>query len=933
MLALVVGVLLAVPSPVSSADSLDACLERAPAETPPPITWGGRVQEMWGKNPPVSPDSVRSYLSQVRSARSCLLSLDPTQIERPYFSDIMHTYFVETALLASLRRFSDAFETFDDAYAYLDSDPPVPATNKGRAEWPSEFHQNQGYLNYILGNLSSSIDHYLQAYQKTPETNFQQRVQHLVDVGILHQRTQDYSSARHFYQRAESLFREGGLQPDTHTSLRVRLLSVRGDLLLEQTLSDDYRRQRLKKARRLHEKALALATPGTDRYARTAISLSENLGYLQRFEEAYRRNEEVRAHARETDDTRLAAFSLLKLGVLHVQTDRWAQADSVLHRALTLADELSDLDYQRRVLRTLGRLHEMQENWAQAERYYRNGIRVVEKYRESLTASQWSMTAFAQWREVHRGLTRTLLAQGQPRGAFRALERSRARHLRDLRTQARVSSQLSSAKRVRLDSLTRALADVRNRLGTSDLTDDAEATLRNRETRLMATRQQLLDLDSVATDPSIDALSRTLAQQDRALVSYFLDDPWPVFDRSPRSVAFVLTPDSLRTVSLHGLTQDSVQARVEAVSPLFASSGKPHRANAMHFDLRPLHQLHDAVYAPVADDLSGERPLTVIPDGPLFHLPFSMLVMSMPEGRFAPAAARYVLHDRPTSYELAASLVSEGTQPPAEERSSAEMVAYGVSTFDTLRTVPSTLRTALPEAVSDSSLALPPLPGVRRELRALQATVPGARTLLNEKATEAHFRRSVQSAGVLHIASHAFVNASSPLQNALLLHPDSTSTAPSDGVLFLHELQGRRARLPMVVLSGCSTASGTLRGGEGMEGLQYAFRAMGAQSTVSTLWPVSDEASVEIMDAFYRHLQDGHPKDVSLRRAQLAFLEAHPDKASPFFWAPPVLYGAPPSFPLGEPLVPGWVWWGLAGVLLVVVVGGWTLARSSERWS
>jgi CHAT domain-containing protein len=316
-----------------------------------------------------------------------------------------------------------------------------------------------------------------------------------------------------------------------------------------------------------------------------------------------------------------------------------------------------------------------------------------------------------------------------------------------------------------------------------------------------------------------------------------------------------------------------------------------------------------------------------------------MLVRSMPGGRFAPAEARFVLHDRPTAMELASSLVADTTGQAHDWTTfDPQMAAYGVSNFDTLRTVPPSLRTAHPGAAPGSTMTLPSLPGVRDELRALQSTVPRARVRLDGQATERRLRRSIRNAGVLHVASHAFVNDASPLQNAILLRPDSreggTPARPgagsSDGVLFLHELQGQRAQIPMVVLSGCSTGAGTLRGGEGMEGLQYAFRAMGAQSTVSTLWPVADRASVDLMRSFYHNLQDGDPKDVALREAQLAYLEDHPKKASPFFWAPPVLYGSPASLPLdGPPLAP-WVWWGL-GVIVVVGIGGggWVLHRSS----
>jgi CHAT domain-containing protein len=210
---------------------------------------------------------------------------------------------------------------------------------------------------------------------------------------------------------------------------------------------------------------------------------------------------------------------------------------------------------------------------------------------------------------------------------------------------------------------------------------------------------------------------------------------------------------------------------------------------------------------------------------------------------------------------------------------------------------------------------------VQRELRTLQSTIPDARVALNEAATESEVCRSLQTAGVLHVASHAFVDAASPLRNAILLRPDSSDRTASDGILFLHELQAQRTRIPLVVLSGCNTASGTLRGGEGMEGLQYAFRAVGAQSTVSTLWPVADQASVELMNAFYKNLRDGHLKDVALRQAQLRFLRESPERASPFFWAPPVLYGSPAPLPLGGPLVPAWAWW-LLGVLGLLLAGG-----------
>lgn len=76
------------------------------------------------------------------------------------------------------------------------------------------------------------------------------------------------------------------------------------------------------------------------------------------------------------------AYTLSETG-----TERRHRTDSALTQSLEMADAMNDFDYQRRILHALGRLHEMHGERGPAEAYYRRGIRVVEKYRESLMAS------------------------------------------------------------------------------------------------------------------------------------------------------------------------------------------------------------------------------------------------------------------------------------------------------------------------------------------------------------------------------------------------------------------------------------------------------------------------------------------------------------------------------------------------------------------
>lgn len=935
MIALLLGVLLVVPAP-DTTDNLDACLSMGPDRVPPPITTLDEAQQLWLDDESVSRDTLRAHLSRIQNARQCFLRLDPSAIAHSYTHNILETYEAEAELHAALRQFPQAFGAYEDGLSYLQSDVSRNSADyeSTQADFVHFFYQQKGYLHYLLGNLSASIEQYLHAIEAASTPS--EQIDHLISVGVVLQNTQDYRSARHYYRRAQRRVQTEDLPAEQQTDLLAYVYQVQADLLLEQTLNTEFDRGALKRARTLARKGRRLAEPGTERYAVTSALLSESLGYLENFDAAYRLNDQVRRYARAEGDARLLTSSLLKLGVLHLQTGRWEQAGSSLHRALTQAEALGDLDDQRRILRALGRLHELQNNWPEAERYYRKGVHVVEDYRESLTATQWSSTAFAQWRDVHRGLVRTLLAQGRPRDALAALDRSRARYLQDLRTQAQVANELPASDRTRLDSVSRALSDVRTQIGTDTLSSADEAALRNREATLMTARQQILGRGSTIIDrPSIEQIAASLDQRDRALVSYFLDDPWPVYDRSPQSAAFILTADTLRVLSLPGLSQDSVRARVTDISPLFAQTRAPNSINAMHFDLRPLRTLHDQLYAPIAPHLPDGQPLTVIPDGPMFHVPYSMLATSTPGGRYDHTQARFLLHERPTALDLSTSMAADTSAVSFDPNTFAPtLAAFGVSTFDTLRAVPSALRATLPEDAADSSLALSPLPGVQSELSALDRLLGDAKTFLGDSATESTFMRTSRRAGVVHLASHAFVHPSSPLQNAFLLRPDSTS----DGLLFLHELRTQDRTIPLAVLSGCGTARGTLRGGEGMAGLQYAFRAMGAQSTVSNLWPTADQSSVTLMEAFYENLRAGLPKDRALRQAKLAHLEAHPDKASPFFWGAPVLYGSPQPVPMERRDTGAfWSWTsialaGLAVLLVLLLLSLTTLSRSFRRF-
>jgi tetratricopeptide (TPR) repeat protein/CHAT domain-containing protein len=81
---------------------------------------------------------------------------------------------------------------------------------------------------------------------------------------------------------------------------------------------------------------------------------------------------------------------------------------------------------------------------------------------------------------------------------------------------------------------------------------------------------------------------------------------------------------------------------------------------------------------------------------------------------------------------------------------------------------------------------------------------------------------------------------------------DEVPLVENDGILTAEDvstldLQGTW----LVTLSACDTGSGEARAGEGVMGLRRGFIQAGAQNLLMTLWPISDEVTVQIMSDFY----------------------------------------------------------------------------------
>lgn len=75
----------------------------------------------------------------------------------------------------------------------------------------------------------------------------------------------------------------------------------------------------------------------------------------------------------------------------------------------------------------------------------------------------------------------------------------------------------------------------------------------------------------------------------------------------------------------------------------------------------------------------------------------------------------------------------------------------------------------------------------------------------------------------------------------------------------------------LVVLSACETGLGQLQDGEGVYGLRRALAIAGAESQVTSLWNVNDEATGELIRTYFRGPKDGPVRGASAGAAGECF--------------------------------------------------------------
>ena len=316
-------------------------------------------------------------------------------------------------------------------------------------------------------------------------------------------------------------------------------------------------------------------------------------------------------------------------------------------------------------------------------------------------------------------------------------------------------------------------------------------------------------------------------------------------------------------------------------------------------DPRPqAKELYKILIGPIQADLDQLRAQTLVwsLDGTLRYIPIAALY----DGK------HYVVENYNVVTFTPASVPFLRSKP---DLGSLSAVAMGISLKyqDGLNPLPSVV-SELDDIVKD--------PAVQGAVGVLPGTI-----LLNGQFTEKGMEDQLGGQHtVVHIASHFVLQPGDDSQSYLLLAgKDSEGTGYHLTVADFRDNQNLSLiDTELLTLSACETGVSSLASnGREVDGLATTAQLKGAKAVLSTLWPVNDSSTGELMADFYRRWAGGGGKVTkveALREAQLDLLLGKSTAASgandrgfssegsnelpsprgfshPFYWAPFVLMG------------------------------------------
>jgi CHAT domain-containing protein len=494
--------------------------------------------------------------------------------------------------------------------------------------------------------------------------------------------------------------------------------------------------------------------------------------------------------------------------------------------------------------------------------------------------------------------------KGYDAQALQISERDRARSLLDLLTEAHADIRQGAdpnliSQEQDLQQQLDALEKHRIQILSSNHTDTEAQAL---ETQIQTLNEQYQQVEDQirTTSPRYAALKQPQPLSLSQIQQQVLDDNTLLLEYSlgkEHSYLWAVTKTTLTSYQL------PKQADIDAAAKSFLKDIKDGKGTNKTPVTKEANNLSQMLLAPVAQQL-GQHRLLVVGDGTLQYVPFAALATPQSLGsKYQPLILDHEIINLPSASTLGI-IRQENNQ---RQRAAKTLIAFADPVFspddqrlrgkiaDTHPPQKDSYLDPLTRAAGDGDISFVRLRSTRQEAESILSLVPvnQQQQAFDFDASRATvFQTDLSQYQIVHFATHGILDSEHPELSGVVLSLFDNKGTPENGFLRLNDIFNLHLSANLVVLSACETGLGKDVKGEGLVGLTRGFMYAGTPRVVVSLWDVDDQATSELMTAFYRKmLQSGMKPGAALRAAQLEILQHNQQYTSPYYWAAFTLQG------------------------------------------
>jgi CHAT domain-containing protein len=712
-------------------------------------------------------------------------------------------------------------------------------------------------------------------------------------LAIIYYYEGEYAKAESLHQRALAI-REKALgpeHPDVATSLNglANLYSYKGDYAKAEPLH--------RRALAIREKELGPEHPNVAESLHSLASLCRDTGDYARAEPLYKRAIAIFEKVWGPEHTEVAA-TLNDLAALYLAKGAIAQAIASQSRANAVSE------------------HNLMRNLAIGSE--RQKLAYLATLSRQTDQTMSLHLRHAPDDPVARNLAATLILQRKGRALDATSESLNA-----------LRSRFDAEDRALLDQLT----DAHSRIAKLVLDGPQRMTAKQYRDRVKTLEEQAEKLEAEISRRSDEFRAQSLPITLEAVRAAIPDDAALIEFASYRP----FNPKAAKEVEAYGWSryvayvlrrQGEIRWKelgdVKAVDEAVATLRKAMR-DSKRKDVKNLARAVDEkVFRPLRPLVGELNRLLISPEGALNLIPFAALVDE--HGRYL--VERYSISYLSSGRDLLRLQVTRESQAGplviADPDFGGRLQVEGRRLLKQAKAAPKKQVGEEAPVSAFSQFYFPALPYTAEEGEAIRALLPGA-TLLTKRQASKTALKQVHGPALLHIATHGFFledlkltstgkrssqesggdssrrlrqvamdgsRIEDPLlRSGLALAGANEQKAGDNGIMTALEMTGLNLwGTKLVTLSACDTGVGEVRSGEGIHGLRRALALAGAETQVTSLWPVSDRWTKGLMVAYYRGLRQGQGRGAALRQAQLEMLK-DVKRRRPYYWAGFILSG------------------------------------------